>query len=890
MIPAAALKKIWLTAVLIMVTILPVAGASLSKDLKKITPDDFKRLYADSWRAVGKNIVIEGNAYLPVGNMEIFADRIIVNIGSGDFEAAGNLRVYRWEDGKAGLPLDKIAEMERSSDLLVKNVTSSVSPLGERSFSAHYSFQTDRITADKITGNINTGFFEITNPVVRYLTFICKADSGVRTPDGVLTLKSGEISSCNYLESDNAHYSIAASEIRITPHAARFYQLKHADFDMGDSSVLLVNGMVKIYGVPVLWLPVFYKPKEENLGLAGMQFGKNGDWGYYINFYRRIAFPEYPGYSGKLLLDLYSKRGVGYGLQGRAVTPDSRTDLFVYSIYDQDPYGSEDYDDYRQRVPRARYDFRISNVTHITPRLDFRGVFEWMSDPYFTNDFFPSRYDSDPQPATYAALEQQFDNFSLSAYTRFRVNDFFTTVEKLPELRLDLPRQELFDSGIYYQSETQAAYLQMKWIDFDKDYPINKHKRQEFFNRYGRDFAHDRLKDYAAFRFDTAHFLYYPFSNRYFSFVPRAGFRVTTYSHTSKNGIGPDDLKAMFSAADPQSDALKRFKSYDDNGGSEVRLAAELGFELSTKIHNTWQNIRSEFFQIDGLRHIMQPYVNYTYIPRPTLKREYIFCFDDIDRITKQNFLRFGIINRLQTRAGDSVKNLLMMENFMDVHLEKDDDYKNHGAFGTFGTTLSMEIFKGLTVNSDILLDFSGENEVPDTIRHGRNAGRTGIGQEWLDLFNLSLNYVPAKDWKFTFGYNYVSPYSYRSAYSMGSTLSKIDAGSYFDHYKDTADESFYLRIDMPLTPDHRTLGSFSLNYDVPEGSIDTVGLAVVRQFHCWQLKVTAGLEREYDDGKWDWEPEYSVSVNLTGLNDLLNNAQNQVLRKVDSAVSNFSF
>ena len=147
MIPAAALKKIWLTAVLIMVTILPVAGASLSKDLKKITPDDFKRLYADSWRAVGKNIVIEGNAYLPVGNMEIFADRIIVNIGSGDFEAAGNLRVYRWEDGKAGLPLDKIAEMERSSDLLVKNVTSSVSPLGERSFSAHYSFQTDRITA-----------------------------------------------------------------------------------------------------------------------------------------------------------------------------------------------------------------------------------------------------------------------------------------------------------------------------------------------------------------------------------------------------------------------------------------------------------------------------------------------------------------------------------------------------------------------------------------------------------------------------------------------------------------------------------------------------------------------------------------------------------------------
>ena len=513
-----------------------------------------------------------------------------------------------------------------------------------------------------------------------------------------------------------------------------------------------------------------------------------------------------------------------------------------------------------------------------------------MSDPYFTRDFFSSRYESDPQPATYAALEQEFDRFSLSAYTRFRVNDFFTAVEKFPELRLDVPRQEVLDTGFYYQSGTQAAYLQMKWLDFDKDYPINSSKRLEFFNLHGRDFGRNRLKDYAAFRFDTVHFLYYPVSNRFFSFVPRAGFRVTSYSHTSKNAVRPEDLKALFAASDPQSDGSESFRSYDDDGGSEVRLAAELGFELSTKLHNTWQDIRSEFFQIDGLRHIMQPYLNYTYIPRPTLEREYIYCFDDIDRITKQNFVRFGIINRLQTRSGNSIKNLLTMENFMDVHLEKDDDYKDHGEFGTLGTTLTMEIFKGLTINSNILLDFSGENEVPDTIRHGRNAGRTGIAQEWLDLLNLSLNYAPAKNWKFTFGYNYVSPYSYRSAYSMGSTLTKIDAGSYFDHYQNSADESFFLRLNMPLTPDHRTLGAFELVYDVPEGSISWVGLSVVRQFHCWQLKLTAELDREYSDGQWEWKPEYSVSANLTGLNALLNSAQNRVLQEVDNSLSNFSF
>ena len=110
MVQAAVWKKFRLAAMLavFIIGILPVAGESLSKDLKKLTPDDFKRLYADSWRASGKNIIIEGNAYLPVGNMEIFADRIIVNMESGDFEAAGNLRLYRWEDGSVTAELDKI--------------------------------------------------------------------------------------------------------------------------------------------------------------------------------------------------------------------------------------------------------------------------------------------------------------------------------------------------------------------------------------------------------------------------------------------------------------------------------------------------------------------------------------------------------------------------------------------------------------------------------------------------------------------------------------------------------------------------------------------------------------------------------------------------------------
>ena len=60
----------------------------------------------------------------------------------------------------------------------------------------------------------------------------------------------------------------------------------------------------------------------------------------------------------------------------------------------------------------------------------------------------------------------------------------------------------------------------------------------------------------------------------------------------------------------------------------------------------------------------MRPFINYTYIPKPTEDRDHLYYFDDIDRIDEQNFMRFGVENRLQTRSGNGVRNILAMENY----------------------------------------------------------------------------------------------------------------------------------------------------------------------------------------------------------------------------------
>ena len=63
-------------------------------------------------------------------------------------------------------------------------------------------------------------------------------------------------------------------------------------------------------------------------------------------------------------------------------------------------------------------------------------------------------------------MEYQGERFSATLQTTFRVNDFYTTMERLPELRFDFFRQELF-KNIYYQGETSAGYYRTRWREYD---------------------------------------------------------------------------------------------------------------------------------------------------------------------------------------------------------------------------------------------------------------------------------------------------------------------------------------------------------------------------------------------------------------------------------------
>ena len=836
-----------------------------------------KNVKADKWDVVGGNYVVTGNVSVKYEDYVLTCDKAVVNPKLRDIEAIGNCQLIKWKTLNKSLTLKEFAKLEKHSDVRVTVEGISGDIFGERKLQVKIEYISEAIRCSKIVGNVKSGYFRFDKMRLKTPFIMCRADAGERLPEGVLQLTNGEVSSCSYLDSDNAHYSLGASKIYVTPHKTGFYGAEHIDTDFDDHSITMWNGVVKAYGVPVFYLPFIWKPRDEDPGLFNFQWGKTGDWGYHFNFYKTFKFSNYPLSKIKVRADWYTMRGVGYGTDGVFATENSRTDFFAYGIYDLRPSRENDYDEYRIKVPHARFNLRASHLSHITPRLDFRGSVDYSSDPYILRDFFNQRFTADPEPATFFSLEQQFDYLSASLYVRPRLMKSYTTVEKLPEFLFLGPRQQIFNTPLYYQGDMSTGYYRMNWIDFD----ISLKKLGK---RPG-----DPLKDYDAFRFDTTHFLYLPLRTPYFVFTPRAGFKMTAYSQSSEKKVKDEDLMRMFAASSPTSMSGRTFTNYDDKGGSKVRWVGELGAELSTKVHNTWSDLRSSVLQLDGLRHIMRPYANYTFVSSPSVNKDYLYYFDEIDRIEKQSFFRFGLENRLQTRSGNKMREWLRLENYIDIHTFKRDGMS---AMGDFCTVLTFAPLKDLTITTFAMIDTGNNNEeMPDDIRHNRNVGRTGIDIKWLNRWNVAVKYSPIQDFSFMFAYDYVRPYNGRYPYSMGSTLSMIESTRWFRKDWNKHEETFSVGVELPITPDRRTFAAFTMGYDFIDGHVSYYRFRLRRILHCLELFATVAFEydNEIDPDK-KWEIEFSMGMRFTGMDSPVMEGTNSVLQSanMDSNKSNF--
>jgi LPS-assembly protein len=416
-------------------------------------------------------------------------------------------------------------------------------------------------------------------------------------------------------------------------------------------------------GVPVFYYPYY----SRNIGPHANNFnfmpGYRTSWGPFLlgnyHFYMGDAL------EGTANVDYRGRRGAGLG-------PDLNYHLGrwgdgtlrYYYMYDQDP-GTDGGD---PNINKNRQRVNFSYQSNPATNLSVKALLQYQTDTNIVREFFEGEYRQDVQPATYFEVNRFWQNFSVDTYVQPQVNSFLDTIERLPEVRLNGQRQQLWETPVYYESVTSAGYYR---------------------HAYGQtNGVYDGL-DYEAPRMDTYQKLLLPYTFfDWLNVTPRVGGRYTYYGATTGPGATTDDVS---------------------------RWVFDTGAEVSTKASRLWPEAQNDFFQVDGLRHILEPSVNYAYIPNPNVYGTNLVPqfdyqmpslrllpitmpdYNSIDSIEGENVFRFGLRNKFQTKREGQVVNLVDWNVYTDWYVNPNT---NQTTFSDLYSDLTFKPRSWLTIES----------------------------------------------------------------------------------------------------------------------------------------------------------------------------------------------
>ncbi|MCE9610585.1 MAG: hypothetical protein K8R23_10365 [Chthoniobacter sp.] len=492
--------------------------------------------------------------------------------------------------------------------------------------------------------------------------------------------------------------------------------------------VVFSNVRLYVGRTPVFWYPYLYQSLDQDSGFMFIP-GYSTTWGGYL--LTETSFPLSDHVAGKLRLDLLSERGIGVGLEARwgaakrasshflhkaAETKDERKErelkggenwgrFLSYFIDDAAP-GKNKTGLNREPIDSGRYRVSLQDRTYWTEDIFTTVNINKLSDQRFLQDFAEGEFRLDPNPDNLLAITKWDEDYTLTLMGREQINEDFDGTERLPELAFDMKRQPVFKTPLFYDSESSAGFLR-------------------------RNFAQgSTFPDYDTFRADTYHQLSLP--GTYFgflSFVPKFGLRGTFYNDsgfteavTSTENVtspgvngGPATTKTVTNV----NQLLRR-------GGSVFRVAVTGGFETSFKISKAYEDVQSRMWGLDGLRHVVQPYLNASFVytdkdPSRILQFDRLNRstqlapidfpqFNTIDSLDNWSIVRLGVRNRLQTRRDNDTLNWFELDTFFDLNIDR-PDFGGYSVLADTGTFSNL--FNRIRWNPLPWMSFQLESQVP---------------------------------------------------------------------------------------------------------------------------------------------------------------------------------
>lgn len=405
------------------------------------------------------------------------------------------------------------------------------------------------------------------------------------------------------------------------------------------------NAVLYVEGVPLFYFPYYRHSLDVHANSLTFMPGEDSLYGPFI--YGTYSWRLSDALNGKIHVDYRQKRGPGAGPDldlhlGR--WGDAELKYYYTHDHDSDVSISTNVFNNLGPIPENRQRFYFEWQATPYTNLNAKALVNYQSDQLVLHDFFQGAYGDNPQPNTFVEVNPYWNNWSLDAETTPRINSFFDQVERLPDLQLTGYRQQILNTPLYYESQSSVGYYEKYFAGTNTLFGATNFT----------------LPDFNDMRADTFQQLLIP--ETFFGWLnvtPRIGGRVTYYD--SESGPGATN-------------------------SATTRVVANTGVDASFKVSQLWPDATNSLLDIDGLRHIMLPSIGYAYVPTPNIAPTQVPQFDtqlpslmvlpiefpdynDIDSIYRENVIRFGIRNTLQTRRNGGVDNLLDWNLMLDWNL-----------------------------------------------------------------------------------------------------------------------------------------------------------------------------------------------------------------------------
>ena len=493
--------------------------------------------------------------------------------------------------------------------------------------------------------------------------------NNLRTSFAPLLLESGQF---KVLESDQGNY-YKGTNAGVTTHDAEnpnFWLRAEEITILPDDRVRFRN--MKLYGggYPVLWLPGLTQKFDGELNYRPTP-GIKSNWGPYLlneytsDFGGRVdpttGIRNDPTHELTWNADIYTRRGLGLGLEADSYAQKSNPNLGLisgYFIYDADP------SEKRSAEPRTNFDqnerFRFqvrqrANANWLPGaegHVDLNATL--LSDRFFLEDFRSRDSTRDFQPDNTLSLTQSWDeSHLLTAWTRFRLNDFYQSDQRYPEIAFDQIRRPFFGTPILHESQNSVGIYREELADFFED-----ELRDEFDNATTtaarRRAIQGVLADTGYARFHTYHELSLPLKlDSGLHLIPRIGAGHTSYQDIQGplNSFNRNILHASLDAS------LKFSKRYPDWVSEKWGLNAAL--------HVFQPYATATILKTDSLDAQLRPIERLTASTRPRALQP--GRFNAVDALTDWQILRLGVRNHLLTKRNGSSHQWLAVDTYIDI-------------------------------------------------------------------------------------------------------------------------------------------------------------------------------------------------------------------------------